>query len=206
MKSVVKIINKKTGEQNIAVYAANRFGNMQYNVDGKFLSDLIFNRRYRIVTENELIIKTPQQNIIETLSDKKMLFIERDDDLYHGLEKIKSLLDKNKIENTCLFNASEKNIPQIVDQIMKHDGIIFRTNWNNELVDKLRDFMYTLRDKKIIIESYISEPRYYYKPKDLIHDFYICQPPLGTWEDNEEWKFLKLSANAYWDYKNKFDK
>jgi hypothetical protein len=51
MNGVVKIIEKKTGKENTAVYGRNRRGNLRYNVDGKFLSDKEFNKHYSLVDE-----------------------------------------------------------------------------------------------------------------------------------------------------------
>jgi hypothetical protein len=46
MDNVVKIINKRTGQQTTAVYAANRQGNFRYHVGGKPISDKEFDRTY----------------------------------------------------------------------------------------------------------------------------------------------------------------
>lgn len=58
MKGVVHIVDKKSGTPNTAVYAANRLGNMQWNVDGKFYNDTKFDKRFKIVhNESNSIIK-----------------------------------------------------------------------------------------------------------------------------------------------------
>ena len=49
----MKIIDRKTGEEKSAVYAANTTGNMRYNVDGKFLTDKQFDKRY--TRQNEIL-------------------------------------------------------------------------------------------------------------------------------------------------------
>lgn len=51
MKGVISIIDKKTGERKTAVYAANRLGNMRYNVEGRFITDMAFGKRYIIVED-----------------------------------------------------------------------------------------------------------------------------------------------------------
>ncbi len=48
MKNAVKVQDKKTGEIKTAIYAVNKSGNLQYNVDGKFLTDKSFDRKYKI--------------------------------------------------------------------------------------------------------------------------------------------------------------
>jgi hypothetical protein len=51
MKNVVKIIDKQTGEEKTAVYGRNKRGNLRYNVDGRFLPDAVFDRRYSLLEE-----------------------------------------------------------------------------------------------------------------------------------------------------------
>jgi hypothetical protein len=46
--SSIRIVNKLTGERDVAVYSPNRKGNMRYNVGGNFLSDRIFDKLYEI--------------------------------------------------------------------------------------------------------------------------------------------------------------
>ena len=40
------VIDNETGEEKIAVYAANRKGNMRYNIDGKFYTDKQFDKKF----------------------------------------------------------------------------------------------------------------------------------------------------------------
>jgi hypothetical protein len=42
------VIVKATGEQKTAVYMANRQGNKQYNIDGKFYTDKAFSKLFKI--------------------------------------------------------------------------------------------------------------------------------------------------------------
>jgi hypothetical protein len=44
------IVVKATGERKTAVYMANRRGNKQYNVDGKFYNDKAFSRLFEVHT------------------------------------------------------------------------------------------------------------------------------------------------------------
>ncbi len=45
----VSIVVRATGQMNRAYYMANRKGNKQYNVDGKFYNDKQFNKLFKIV-------------------------------------------------------------------------------------------------------------------------------------------------------------
>jgi len=46
---VVTIQDKVTGVTDIAIYAANNKGNMQYNVDGIFYTDINFDKKFDII-------------------------------------------------------------------------------------------------------------------------------------------------------------
>jgi hypothetical protein len=50
IKGVVKVEDRQTGETKTAVYGANKKGNLRYNVDGKFLPDRVFDKKYKILT------------------------------------------------------------------------------------------------------------------------------------------------------------
>lgn len=49
MIGVIKVKDRKTGEIKTAVYAPNRKGNKQYNVDGKFYPDHLFDKLFEIL-------------------------------------------------------------------------------------------------------------------------------------------------------------
>lgn len=155
-------------------------------------------------------MKTPEQNIKKVLAGKKVLFLENDNGLsdYGGQTEFEDILKKNGIEYTLMLGLSDNyTMEEIVKAIHSHDCIVFMTQWVYEIAQKLRDFMFSLQEKKIVIEVYINEPSWYYKPKDAVHDVYIytCQV---IWDeaDKETESFYKLTDKPYWDYKNKFDK
>lgn len=151
-------------------------------------------------------VLTPSENILKTLKGKKVLFLENDNGLYHGLDCFEQRLIENKIKYKALFNLKEVPFEEIVKTISKYDCIVFMTQWIYEISRKLKDYMFSLKDKKIVIEVYISEPTWYYKPKSA-HDVYIysCYRP---WKDDpmKNEKFYKLTQKPYWDYKNEFNK
>ena len=156
--------------------------------------------------EKKPSIKTPEENIIKTLKGKKVLFLENDNVLENGLDEFENILKRGEITYTILFELSEKPMEEIIKAIAEHDAIIFMTQWVTETSKKLADHMFSLKKKKIVIEAYICDPTWYYKPKTK-HDVYIymCMTHFGE-ADKESEKFYKLSGTSYWDYKNEFDK
>jgi hypothetical protein len=154
-------------------------------------------------------VKKATENIITTLKNKNVLFLENDNGLYHGLDQIEELLIKHKIEYKCLFEVSEIPFDKIVKEIQKCDVIVFQTQWVYKIAGQICEYMFSSKEKKIVIECYISDPTWFYKPK-AVHDVYICKPPLRQWKDDEvnedDWRFYKLSQKPYWDYKNNFNR
>ena len=49
---VIKVIDKKTGKENTAVYALTPKGNWRMNVDGKFYTDKSFDKNFKITPNN----------------------------------------------------------------------------------------------------------------------------------------------------------
>lgn len=153
-------------------------------------------------------INTPSENIAKTLKGKKVLFLENDNTLDNGLDEFERILKSANIEYTILFELSEKPLQSIIDSINSHDAIVFMTQWVYDIAEKLFLYIKSLKEKKIVIEAYIAEPTWYYKNQHgSKYDVYIysCQVTWGE-ADKESEKFYKLTNNAYWDYKNKFDK
>lgn len=152
------------------------------------------------------LIKTPEQNIAETFKGKKLLFLENDLSFDNHLKTFEEILIKYGIEYTALFDLKSIPFEDILKEISKHDGIVFMTQWVYEISTNLRDYMFKLKDKKMVVEVYISEPTFYYKPKSK-HDVYIytCNR-FWMCDEKENEKFYKLSKKPYWDYKNEFDK
>lgn len=148
-------------------------------------------------------MKTPIENIVTTLTGKKVLFLENDNGLYNGLDQFEQILIDNNIEYKCLFDVQGQELSSIIKAIKECDAIVFQTSWIYEKSRMLRDYLFESVDKKIIIECFRGvDPTWFYKP-DVVHDVYIAQHPIFK---DSEWKFCKLSEEPYWDYKNKFDK
>lgn len=156
--------------------------------------------------EKTIKIKTPEQNVIKTLTGKKVLFLENDNSLGNGLNEFENILKRGNIQYKILFSLSEMEVEDIIKEILSHDAIIFQTQWVYPISRKLSEYMFSLKEKKIVIECYISEPTWYYKPK-AVHDVYIYHV-MTLWGEAEKdtEAFYKLSEKPYWDYKNKFNK
>ncbi len=154
-------------------------------------------------------MNTVKQNIVEVLQGKKVLFLENDCGLGNGLDQIEELFKEKGVNYKCLFELSTLSFEAILKAIKECDAIVFQTQWNREISGKLSEYFFASQDKKIIIECYISEPTWYYKP-DAVHDVYIAHPPIRPFKsskvDESKWKFFKLSEKPYWDYENNFDK
>lgn len=147
-------------------------------------------------------MNTPAQNVIATLTGKRVLFIENDGCLENGLEAIEKILKDNNIFYEKILYASQKPLSLLVDKIKECECLIFMTQWLTETSKLLTQYVQSLQEKKIVIQVYIYEPTWYYSSQHgTIHDVYIYHNIDGR---NES--FYKLTEKAYWDYKNKFDK
>lgn len=156
-------------------------------------------------------MNTPEQNIIATLKGKKVLFLENSSELDDQLIKeFVKILESANIEYRALCDLSEvakRDLDEIIEAVFEADAIVFMTQWVYTISFMMRELIENLKDKKIIVEIYISEPTWYYaRQHGTHHDVYIytCNK---MWEGDpkEEEKFYKLTDKPYWDYKNKFD-
>lgn len=193
----MKVILRSTGEIKLATYANTKNGDKKMNVDGKFYTDKQFSKLF--FTPTEAIPTQTVLNIVNTLRGKKVLFLENDNELDNGLDEFQRILEANDIEHKILFDLSSMNLQEIAKEINNHDAIVFMTQWVYDIAKKLKDYMFSLTEKKIVIEAYINTPTWYYKPK-TIHDVYIYSC-MGKESEN----FYKLSNKPYWNYKNNFN-
>lgn len=148
-------------------------------------------------------MKTVTKNLLDTLKDQRVLFLENDNGLHNGLDTLENILIQNHIKYNCLFDLTSLPKEYILRQIEMCDVIIFQTTWTYEISKEIHEFLKTSKDQKTIIEHYIGDPSWYYKP-DVVHDVFICK--MNEDYEEEDWSFFKLSDEPYWDYKNKFDK
>lgn len=103
-----------------------------------------------------------------------------------------------------MFDLSSLTLEEIKKNIDEHDVIVFMTQWVYDISKKIAEYMFSLKTKKVVIEVYIYEPTWYYKPK-TIHDVYIYSHQKSKFSEDKI-KFYKLSNKPYWDYKNEFNK
>ena len=54
MNTVTKVVDRQTNEVKYASYDLSPKGNLQYSIDGKFLSDKVFDKKYKVYTESKL--------------------------------------------------------------------------------------------------------------------------------------------------------
>lgn len=160
------------------------------------------------VNGSKRVIKSPAQNVIDTLRGKKVLFLENDDTLANGLDEFERILKSAEIDYTILFDLSELPLQTITEAINSHDAIVFQTQWVYDISKTLLKYVRALRDKKIVVECYINEPTWYYKQQHgSKHDVYIysCDVHWGE-ADKETETFYKLTNKPYWGYKNCFNR
>jgi hypothetical protein len=156
----------------------------------------------------DTIIRTPTENVNNTLRGKRVLFLENDTRLDNGLEVLEGILKSAEIEYTILFNLSDLPLSDITKAINEYDTIVFMTQWIYDISKKLLAYVESLPEKKTIVEVFIDEPSWYYaKQHGTKHDVFVysCQSYWGD-PDKDTEKFYKITDNPYWDYKNKFDK
>lgn len=147
-----------------------------------------------------------EQNIVNAFRGKSVLFLENDLTLDNGVDEFWRVLTDNGIECKLFNTLFERDIEDIKEAIIQADVIVFMTQWVSDYAKVLHSFISNLPDKKDVVEVYLSEPTWYYKP-DVIHDVYLysCMVNWGVANKRTE-NFYKLSETAYWDYKNEFDK
>lgn len=157
----------------------------------------------RVRLKNGVGLNSPRENIINTLRDKKVLFLENDILLSYGVDQFEKILKSADIECTVLCDLSNVPMEDIVKAINEHDTIVFMTQWVYEISKKLFDYIKGLTEKKTIVEVYLSEPTWFLdKQHGSCHDLYIYKF-LKIFPEDES--FYKISDTPYWEYKNKFD-
>lgn len=157
-------------------------------------------------------MKTATENLLGVVKDKAILFLENDEDLSIDLEHVETFLKENKVDYKTLNGLPKLDFEVIAEAIKAADVIIFQSTWTTVIVSKLKDFITGLKDTKQVIEVYMDNPHWYYKP-DTLHDVYILRTHSYLWDPMYEddplgyWQFHKLHSKIpIWKFKNKFDK
>ena len=149
-------------------------------------------------------MKSAKENLFDTLVGRKILFLENDNGLYHGLDDLEDFLKEKNLKYKCMFEVSETPWSKIKKAIDSSNVIVFQTQWVYEVSKKIKEYAFSLKTPKIFIEVPVGrDPSFYYKPEGIAHDIYFLR--VGLFSD-EDWQFYKLSNKPYWDYENKFDK
>lgn len=153
-------------------------------------------------------MNTPEQNIINTLSGKKVLFIENDNSLDTIQAEFKSILINAGIDVKVIYGASTIPINELHMAIDTSDCIVFMTQWVFPISKALLKYVSNLPQKKIIVECYIYEPTWFYSEQHgTHHDLYVyTYLDFGRAKINGDEHFYKITDKPYWDYENEFDK
>lgn len=156
-------------------------------------------------------MKTASQNLLSVIKGKKVLFLENDSELYDDLGNVETFLINNNVPYTAMCSLKDKPFSDILEAINKTDILIFQTQWVYDISKRLKEYVYSLKSKKIIIEVYIYDPTWFYKPK-VVHDVYILKTNNILFDGRYEtdptpnWEFYKLRPKKpFWTYKNKFN-
>lgn len=148
-------------------------------------------------------MKSATENLFDVLVGRKILFLENDNGLYYGLNKLEDFLKEKNLKYKCIFEVGEQPWAKVKKAIDTSNVIIFQTQWVFPISKKISEYCFSLRQPKIFIEVPVgSDPTWYYKPDGIPHDVYFLR--IGVFKD-DPWQFYKLSSKPYWDYENKFD-
>lgn len=144
-------------------------------------------------------------NIKNTLKGRKILFIENSNSLSDDIERFSDILSELDLPHTVLYNINDLDRAIVLSSIVKNEVIVFQTTWVYPISKELKEFIASLKDKKIIVEAYIHEPTWFYASQHgTHHDVYIFSSPCKAADEHET--FYKLTEKPYWDYENGFDK
>lgn len=137
------------------------------------------------------------KSLLKQFKGQRLLFLENDFTLNHAVGNFFKWCIENKIEYNVLFNLKHLPIDYIIEQVGWFDVIVFETQWVDDNAKELQSKISSLKDKKTVLECYIHEPTWFYKPKGIKHDVFVLS---SNDEDMDEWKLNKLRLNkAIWE-------
>lgn len=125
----------------------------------------------KIITEDSDEIN---KQIKSAVGNKKILFIENDNNFSYGIGDFYQWTLKNNVDSFSLFSSRTLPKEYVISKIIEYEVIAFQSTFTYEESRDLVNFVLSLKDKKTIIQIPIgNEQFFYYKPKDVVHDIYV---------------------------------
>ena len=151
------------------------------------------------------MIENVKNKLIELLKNRKILFIEGDNDLYNTVGGLADFLVENKIKYNTILNAGQVNLKGIQELVNFHNVIIWESQYCSETSDNIMKLLFN--DKytkaegvhtKILLECYIKDPICWYKPKGLNKRLMGLSGPHDEGSNWELYEF-KGDRKPIWD-------
>jgi len=137
------------------------------------------------------------QEILSAINGKKVLLIENDNGFDYSVGKFYNWMLENNVDSYALFDAKELPKEYVISKILEYDVIAFQSTFTYEESRELAEYVIGLKEPKTIFQIVINEPKFYYKPKDIVHDIYMLDSHN---EDVKEWSCKQLREDkAIWE-------
>lgn len=148
----------------------------------------------RLNTEQMIGLSKILEPIKQIVSNKDVLFIENDFDLYDAVSEFRDILTDLKIKYNTVLRVDKYDRETILELLRRHDVIV----WESQYVTENEKFLFSLIKSdefrpKTLIECVGYEPRINFN--DSKHDFYFFRPMVS---DPEEAIFVKLEKESGW--------
>ena len=144
------------------------------------------------IKENEI-----NRRLLKEFSRKRVLFLEDDYTLHSSVGNFWRWCVHNKVEHNTLFRIGELPSEYVMEQVLWFDVICFQTTWTYDVSRKLKGLISQMRERKTVLECYIHEPTWFYKPKGVVHDVFVL---ACNEEDMDDWELDKLRiSKAIWE-------
>lgn len=124
-----------------------------------------------------------KKELKKLLKGKRILFIEGDNGLYNYVGEFEKFLVRNKIPYHTILNAGEMSLKGIQKLVNAHDVIVWQSQYVSQTALDIMDLLFNDKlttpqgqgasieqypqNAKILLECYIVDPLYWYKPKGL---------------------------------------
>lgn len=128
--------------------------------------------------------------LLKLFKGRDVLFLENSISLHDAVGNAERWMIENKIKYNSIFSIGdlgklEGGVDYIMERIRESDIIVFETTWTYEISHILHEKIAAMKDKKTVVQVYIHEPTWWYKPKGVKHDVYVfssCDEDMDTWE------------------------